>query len=140
MSYLNKIIIYGGCSEDNKVLSDLWIFDTDENELNEIKLGHGNGPGPRMSHASCIWHDTMYISGGFMDYGVIYDDIFKLDLNLMDQWSFVRHLNKKTFSHIMVSIDDLGIIIYGGCPDMMPNSLIVFNPISNIMRILKVIN
>ncbi|KAK6455979.1 uncharacterized protein RJT20DRAFT_145221 [Scheffersomyces xylosifermentans] len=83
--YKNKIYIFGGVYNNEKVSSDLWSFDAGDKKWTQLTTT-GNIPLPVNEHSACIVNDKLYVYGGNDFSGVIYDTLFVLDLQTL-VWS-----------------------------------------------------
>ncbi|KAJ5073642.1 kelch domain-containing protein [Anaeramoeba ignava] len=61
--YKKKFYIFGGVPSNQRRFNDLWSFDIESNEWEEIKP-KGKIPFARSSHSSLLHNDKMYIFGG----------------------------------------------------------------------------
>lgn len=77
----DKIYLFGGISDNNEVMNDLWLLDTSINgHLNPIwKLINCENPPSRHSHHSFSMDNELYIAGGFDENGFQLNDIWKFD-------------------------------------------------------------
>lgn len=80
--YKNKIYIFGGVYNNERVSNDLWVFDADEERWTQVETT-GTVPLPVNEHSSCIVNDKLYIYGGNDFSGVIYSSLYVLDLNTL---------------------------------------------------------
>lgn len=83
--YKNKIYIFGGIYNNEKISNDLWCFDALTNKWSQLPTT-GNVPLPVNEHSSCIINDKLYIYGGNDFHGLIYDTLYVLDLHSL-VWS-----------------------------------------------------
>lgn len=83
--YKNKLFIFGGVYNNEKVSNDLWSFDAVVNKWTQLPTS-GSIPAPVNEHSSCIIEDKLYIYGGNDFSGVIYDTLYVLDLHTL-VWS-----------------------------------------------------
>ncbi|CAK7895944.1 kelch repeat-containing protein 1 [[Candida] anglica] len=81
----NRIYVFGGVYNNEKVSNDLWCFDAIINKWTQIATT-GAVPLPVNEHSSCMVNDKMYIYGGNDFSGVIYDTLYVLDLHSL-VWS-----------------------------------------------------
>lgn len=83
--YKNKIYIFGGVYNNEKVSRDLWCFDTLINKWMQLNTT-GEVPLPVNEHSAVIVGDRLYIYGGNDFSGTIYDSLYSLDLHSL-KWS-----------------------------------------------------
>lgn len=88
--YKNKIYVFGGVYNNEKVSKDLWCFDVLVNKWTQVNTA-GESPPPVNEHASCIIDDMMFVYGGNDFSGIIYDSMYMLNLRTLT-W---MKLNKK---------------------------------------------
>jgi N-acetylneuraminic acid mutarotase len=86
--YKNKMVIFGGVSEQTRLLNDLHYFDFDSQEWKEITEIKGDIPPPRWGHTSIMKDsNTMVIFGG---YGLtFYNDIYSFNFDT-STWNRIR--------------------------------------------------
>ena len=61
-----SIFVFGGrmgTSIDEKLLNDLWMFDTDSKTWSEVEA-NGDVPSPRSFHSSVVIGESIYVFGG----------------------------------------------------------------------------
>ena len=61
-----SIFVFGGrmgTSIDEKLLNDLWTFDTDSKTWSEVEV-KGDVPSPRSFHSSVVVGECIYVFGG----------------------------------------------------------------------------
>ncbi|KAI3404667.2 KEL2 [Candida oxycetoniae] len=80
--YNNKIYVFGGVYNNEKVSNDLWVFDAEEEKWTQVETS-GTVPLPVNEHSSCIVDDRLYIYGGNDFSGIIYSSLYYLDLNTL---------------------------------------------------------
>lgn len=83
--YKNKLFVFGGVYNNEKVSNDLWSFDAVVNKWTQLPTS-GSVPAPVNEHSSCIVDDKLYIYGGNDFSGVIYDTLYVLNLHTL-VWS-----------------------------------------------------
>lgn len=83
--YKNKLFVFGGVYNNEKVSNDLWSFDAVVNKWTQLPTS-GSVPEPVNEHSSCIIEDHLYIYGGNDFSGVIYDTLYVLNLHTL-VWS-----------------------------------------------------
>lgn len=83
--YKNKIYVFGGVYNNEKVSNDLWCYDTLSNKWLQI-VTLGDVPFPINEHSACIILDRLYIYGGNDFSGVIYDSFYCLNLHSL-KWT-----------------------------------------------------
>ncbi|KAG5416771.1 KEL2 [Candida metapsilosis] len=77
--YKEKIYVFGGVYNNEKVSNDLWEFDVAEEKWKQIQT-KGTTPLPVNEHSACVVDDRLYIYGGNDFSGVIYSSLYVLDL------------------------------------------------------------
>ncbi|KAI5956098.1 KEL2 [Candida margitis] len=77
--YKEKIYVFGGVYNNEKVSNDLWEFDAKEERWQQIQTS-GTTPLPVNEHSACVVDDRLYIYGGNDFSGVIYSSLYVLDL------------------------------------------------------------
>jgi len=91
-----RLVVYGGStSADGAVFDpqeDVWALDLDTGTWEELPAG--DGPGPRLFHATAVSDDgaTMYVYGGGDEnafFGPFFDDLWALDLDTLD-WTLLH--------------------------------------------------
>ncbi|KAI5955724.1 KEL2 [Candida jiufengensis] len=80
--YKNKIYIFGGVYNNEKVSNDLWVFDVEEEKWQQVNTS-GEMPLPVNEHSSCVVNDKLYIYGGNDFSGIIYSSLYVLNLNTL---------------------------------------------------------
>lgn len=83
--YKNKLYVFGGVYNNEKVSNDLWCFDIVSSRWNQITTT-GNLPLPVNEHSACITNDCLYIYGGNDFSGIIYNSLYVLNLHTL-VWS-----------------------------------------------------
>lgn len=83
--YKNKIYIFGGVYNNEKVCNDLWCFDTLINKWVQVPTT-GDVPLPVNEHSATIVGDRLYVYGGNDFSGAIYETLYSLDLHTF-KWS-----------------------------------------------------
>lgn len=81
----NKIYVFGGVYNNEKVSNDLWCFDTLINKWLQLTTT-GDLPLPVNEHSAVIVGDRLYVYGGNDFSGAIYDSLYSLDLHTL-KWS-----------------------------------------------------
>ncbi|CAH6722113.1 kelch repeat-containing protein 1 [[Candida] jaroonii] len=81
----NKIYVFGGVYNNEKVSNDLWCFDIGSSKWNQINTT-GNIPLPINEHSACIINDCLYVYGGNDFSGIIYNSLYVLNLHSL-VWS-----------------------------------------------------
>lgn len=81
----NRIYVFGGVYNNEKVSNDLWCFDAIINKWTQVTTT-GAIPAPVNEHSSCLINDKMYVYGGNDFSGTIYDTLYVLDLHSL-VWS-----------------------------------------------------
>lgn len=81
----NKIYVFGGVYNNEKVSNDLWCYDTLINKWLQIDTT-GSIPLPVNEHSAVIANDHLYVYGGNDFAGIIYDTLYALDLHTF-KWS-----------------------------------------------------
>lgn len=81
----NKIYVFGGVYNNEKVSNDLWCFDIGSSKWNQINTT-GNLPLPINEHSACIINDCLYVYGGNDFSGIIYNSLYVLNLHSL-VWS-----------------------------------------------------
>ena len=76
----NKLYIFGGIYNNEKVSNDLWCFDISLNKWSQIPTS-GELPPPMNEHASCIVGENLYVYGGNDFSGIIYDSLYVLNMS-----------------------------------------------------------
>ncbi|KAK6203638.1 uncharacterized protein RJT21DRAFT_119803 [Scheffersomyces amazonensis] len=77
--YKNKLYVFGGVYNNEKVSNDLWSYDPLSNKWSQIPTT-GNIPLPVNEHSSCVVNDKLFVYGGNDFKGVIYNSLYVLDL------------------------------------------------------------
>lgn len=83
--YKNRIYIFGGVYNNEKVSNDLWCFDIPTSKWSQVSTS-GNIPLPVNEHSACIIHDRLFVYGGNDFSGIIYNSLYVLDLHTL-VWS-----------------------------------------------------
>lgn len=81
----NKIYVFGGVYNNEKVSNDVWCFDTLINKWLQLNTT-GDVPLPVNEHSAVIVGDHLYVYGGNDFSGAIYDTLHSLDLHSL-KWS-----------------------------------------------------
>jgi hypothetical protein len=92
-----SIYVYGGISNDFKILSDFWIFNTHEQRWSEVEVNGNETPGSIAGHTMTIYGEKILLIGG-------YKNSSKNSLI----WEF--NLEKKTWNAIDASGYNPGVI------------------------------
>lgn len=116
--YKNKIYIFGGVYNNEKVCNDLWCFDTLINKWEQVATT-GDVPLPVNEHSAVIVGDRLYIYGGNDFSGAIYDTLYSLDLHSFKWSKLSKELSEggpgPRCGHSMTYIPTLNqLIIMGG--------------------------
>ncbi|XP_057415045.1 tRNA wybutosine-synthesizing protein 2/3/4 [Lotus japonicus] len=109
----DRMFVIGGRTGPDKILSDVWIFDTTKNHWKLQQCGGSVFP-PRHRHAAAVFGSNIYVFGG-LDNDVIFSSFYILDttnslwkeIPISGDWPRARH------SHAMVASDSQ-IFIFGG--------------------------
>ncbi|CUM51689.1 unnamed protein product [Debaryomyces fabryi] len=91
--YKNKIYVFGGVYNNEKISNDLWCFDALISKWIQVTTT-GNVPPPVNEHASCIVNDKLFVYGGNDFSGIIYNSLYVLDLHTL-VWSKLIELGEK---------------------------------------------
>lgn len=78
----NRIYVFGGVYNNEKVSNDLWCFDAIINKWTQVTTT-GAIPLPVNEQSACLVNDKMYIYGGNDFSGTIYDTFYVLDLHTL---------------------------------------------------------
>lgn len=116
--YKNKIYIFGGVYNNEKVCNDLWCFDTLINKWAQVATT-GDVPLPVNEHSAVIVGDRLYVYGGNDFSGAIYDTLHSLDLHSFKWSKLSKELSEggpgPRCGHSMTYIPTLNqLIIMGG--------------------------
>ena len=66
--YQGKCVIFGGMSDDNIKLNDLWELDLGTEEFKEIRIPEASfKPSARSGHSANIFNDKMVVFGGILE-------------------------------------------------------------------------
>jgi N-acetylneuraminic acid mutarotase len=86
VKYNDKIIIYGGQTDDERYLDDIWSFDLSSHTWEHVVTDHN--PDARHSHSAVMWGSKMVIFGGRDSHKEAHysNDIYYLDIN-EKKWS-----------------------------------------------------
>lgn len=85
--FKNKIYIFGGVYNHEKVSRDLWCYNIVNNEWLHLQTT-GDMPLPVNEHSAVLVGEKMYIYGGNDFSGTIYDTLYSLDLRTL-QWKLL---------------------------------------------------
>lgn len=77
--YKNKLYVFGGVYNNEKVLNDLWCYDPSINKWMQVPTT-GRNPPPTNEHSACVVGDRLFIYGGNDFSGIIYSLMYVLDL------------------------------------------------------------
>ncbi|RCK60624.1 Kelch repeat-containing protein 2 [Candida viswanathii] len=116
--YKNKIYVFGGVYNNEKVSNDLWVFDATDDKWTQVNTV-GDIPLPVNEHSSCVVDDKLYIYGGNDFSGIIYSSLYVLDLQTLE-WTKLRQSAEENgpgprCGHSMTLIPKLNkIVIMGG--------------------------
>lgn len=138
VQYADKEAVLFGGADDSGPSNELWIMSPEGRSV--YKPTHGNAPSPRMSHGACVVNNSLYVYGGFSDYGEVFDDLYQLDLDSF-VWSKIEFPDlslPKCFSHCLFKIKDDMLGVIGGCDRDDPEDLYVIDLASKKSRILKI--
>lgn len=91
--YKNKIYVFGGVYNNEKISNDLWCFDALISKWIQVTTT-GNIPPPINEHSSCIVDDKLFVYGGNDFSGIIYNALYVLDLHTL-VWSKLIELGEK---------------------------------------------
>lgn len=84
----NKIYVFGGVYNNEKVSNDLWCFDTVISKWQQLPTT-GQVPLPVNEHSAVIVGDRLYVYGGNDFSGAIYDTFYSLDLHTL-KWTMLK--------------------------------------------------
>lgn len=116
--YKNKIYVFGGVYNNEKVSNYLWVFDATDDKWTQVNTV-GDIPLPVNEHSSCVIDDKLYIYGGNDFSGIIYSSLYALDLNTLE-WTKLRQSAEENgpgprCGHSMTLIPKLNkVLIMGG--------------------------
>ncbi|KGU36218.1 hypothetical protein MGM_00011 [Candida albicans P75063] len=116
--YKNKVYVFGGVYNNEKVSNDLWVFDAINDTWTQVTTT-GDIPPPVNEHSSCVADDRMYVYGGNDFQGIIYSSLYVLDLQTLE-WSSLQSSAEKNgpgprCGHSMTSLPKFNkILIMGG--------------------------
>lgn len=107
------MFVIGGRTGPDKILNDVWSFDTTKNCWKLLQCGGSVFP-PRHRHAAAVMGSNIYVFGG-LDNDIIFSSFFILDtvnlhwkeIPVSGDWPYARH------SHAMVASDSR-IFMFGG--------------------------
>ncbi|CAX44277.1 cell fusion/morphology, Kelch domain-containing protein, putative [Candida dubliniensis CD36] len=91
--YKNKVYVFGGVYNNEKVSNDLWVFDAANDTWTQVTTT-GDIPPPVNEHSSCVVDDRMYVYGGNDFQGIIYSSLYVLDLHTLE-WSVLQSSAEK---------------------------------------------
>lgn len=91
--YKNKVYVFGGVYNNEKVSNDLWVFDAINDTWTQVTTT-GDIPPPVNEHSSCVADDRMYVYGGNDFQGIIYSSLYVLDLQTLE-WSVLQSSAEK---------------------------------------------
>ncbi|KAI8577539.1 hypothetical protein K450DRAFT_251329 [Umbelopsis ramanniana AG] len=114
----NKLVIFGGSSDDEVYCNDVSVLDLTTMTWHQPEI-HGQLPMGRMKHSSTIHNDKLYISGGKLSGSHFSDTIDILDLKKwvwLPSIPFVRRCQHITFFHRN------RLYLYGGLAEKMDRS------------------
>lgn len=77
--YKNKLYVFGGVYNNEKVSNDVWCFDPAANKWTQVPTT-GNVPPPTNEHSACVVGDKLFVYGGNDFSGIIYLLMYVLDL------------------------------------------------------------
>ncbi|GEQ67562.1 hypothetical protein JCM33374_g1227 [Metschnikowia sp. JCM 33374] len=89
--YKNKIYVFGGVYNNQTASNDVWCFDSKSSKWSQVPTS-GTVPPPVNEHSACVISGTLYIYGGNNFGGVIYDDLYCLDLQSFT-WSMLAKVH-----------------------------------------------
>ena len=92
--YKNKVYVFGGVYNNEKVSNDLWVFDAINDTWTQVTTT-GDIPPPVNEHSSCVADDRMYVYGGNDFQGIIYSSLYVLDLQTLE-WSLLQSSAEKS--------------------------------------------
>ena len=72
--------MFGGLTETNDTLNDMWKFDIETNTWNLVEQ-KGQIPEPRCGHSLNLHGDKIFLFGGLKEVTQESNEIFKFDLN-----------------------------------------------------------
>lgn len=115
----NLVIVFGGTSYsgDSKFtyMNDLWALDSDTMKWHKPSCA-GRAPGARYAHAACVVGYKVYIFGGKGSSGVLYNDLWCLDV---ERWAW-EHVPSSTAAppaarcgHSLTAVGDK-LAVFGG--------------------------
>ena len=90
----NKVYVFGGVYNNEKVSNDLWVFDAINDTWTQVTTT-GDIPPPVNEHSSCVADDRMYVYGGNDFQGIIYSSLYVLDLQTLE-WSLLQSSAEKS--------------------------------------------
>ena len=85
--YKNKLIIFGGRYLHNTLMSDLDIFNIEDNTWNMMQVNTCYFLELRRNHIACLVGNQMFIHGGIDEKGEYLDDSYLLGLNSQYNWT-----------------------------------------------------
>lgn len=91
--YKNKIYVFGGVYNNEKVSNDLWCFDTVINKWLQLATS-GQAPLPVNEHSAAVVGDRLFVYGGNDFSGVIYDSLYCLDLHSLKWTKLSKELSE----------------------------------------------
>ena len=128
----NKMVFFGGhfFEGDNKFtyLDETWVLDVEKLKWRKINC-NGQIPGPRYGHSAQLIGSRMFIFGGKGPSGVLYKDVFFLDLETWI-WVSVKAVSAGPSPRFFQACETVGrkIVIHGGWDnDEVLNDLWIFN-------------
>lgn len=112
--YQGKIYFFGGYTKkDGEYFNDLFSFDIINSHWEEILPSSSEMPKKRTDHTLTLFHDTLYIFGGY-DGKNRYNDLCSYNL-VTNTWKILEYENspQSRFGHSSVICQDK-LIIFGG--------------------------
>lgn len=108
----DKIIIYGGCSLDEKtIFGDVLIFDITEKNWMSFEVEFP--PEPRFDHIVCMLHDFMIICGGIGKKGWLRDwhcfDLVALEWAQIETLGYIPHV----YSSFLIVPVNMALYMFG---------------------------
>ncbi|KAM9900450.1 hypothetical protein OXX79_005124 [Metschnikowia pulcherrima] len=85
--YKNRIYVFGGVYNNEKVSHDVWCYDTISNKWSQMHTS-GAVPPPVNEHSACMVGDNLFVYGGNDFAGTIYDSLYCLNLHTL-KWSIL---------------------------------------------------
>ncbi len=122
----NKIYVFGGETQSDKLSSDLWVYDLETNTWRQ----KANGPIYRLGQTAVNINGKMYVFGGRGGAGDYYQDLWEYDPTT-EKWTKKADAPGVRFLHTSVVFNGKMYVFGGRTNGLDSNTVLEYDPATN---------